>query len=211
MTARPERGGAMRRAILGLGPCLVGLCLAGLCWAGLGLAMPLRAEEINPELTARLTPAQRRVYEDYRKARGAFDKQLETYWRAVDAKRDARKARRILGQAYTADDYIDRQPPKYRGPELPAEIARIVTEVRPHEPDKLLANVADFLAKAKSEYGFVPDATSEQDFKHSYAREALSVGLSKDQVLRIYARETGGQGTYDMQSGVNPLTRQGKP
>ena len=29
--------------------------------------------------------------------------------------------------------------------------------------------------------------------------------------MRIYALETGGQGTYDMQSGFNPITKQGKP
>jgi hypothetical protein len=39
----------------------------------------------------------------------------------------------------------------------------------------------------------------------------LAVGLTKDQVVRIYALETGGQGAYDMQSGVNPITRQGRP
>ena len=59
-------------------------------------------------------------------------------------------------------------------------------------------------------YGFVPTPTSEQDFKRRYAQEALAVGLTKDQVVRIYALETGGQGTYDMQSGFNPLTKQGR-
>ena len=28
--------------------------------------------------------------------------------------------------------------------------------------------------------------------------------------MRIYALETGGQGTYDMQAGFNPLTKQGR-
>ena len=56
----------------------------------------------------------------------------------------------------------------------------------------------------------MPTPTTERDFKRSYAREALAVGLSKDQVVRIYALETGGQGTYDMQSGFNPLTKQGR-
>src|SRR5262245_58801063 len=93
--------------------------------AAIGLALGLagsflpaapRAEEISPELAERLTAAQRRVYEDYRKARGAFDKRFSAYWRSVDAKRDARKARRLLGQAYTTDDYIHEHPPKYAGP-----------------------------------------------------------------------------------------------
>jgi hypothetical protein len=71
--------------------------------------------------------------------------------------------------------------------------------------------VADFLAHAKEQYGFVPKRTTEQDFKRKYAIEALSLGLTKEQVVRVYALETGGQGTYDMQSGINPVTKQGKP
>jgi hypothetical protein len=74
-----------------------------------------------------------------------------------------------------------------------------------------LATVADFLAYAKELYGFVPTPTTEREFKRRYAQEALAVGLTKDQVVRIYALETGGQGTYDMQSGINPITRQGRP
>jgi hypothetical protein len=170
-----------------------------------------RAEEVTPAIAERLTPEQLNIYEQYRKARGAFDRQHQAYWRAVDAKREARKARRMLGQAYTAEDYITEQPPKYRGPELPPDIAKIVTEVRPPEPERPLPNVADFLESAKAEFGFVPTPTTEHEFKRRYAKEALAVGLSKDQVVRIYALETGGQGTYDMQSGINPITKQGKP
>ena len=143
--------------------------------------------------------------------RGQFERQLQVYWRSVDSKREARKARRMLGQAYTADDYIVEHPPKYQGPELPPEIARIVTEVKPPILDKPLPNLADFLAAAKAEFGFVPTPTTEREFKRRYAQEALAVGLTKDQVVRIYALETGGQGTYDMQSGINPITKPGKP
>src|SRR5204863_4936777 len=97
------------------------------------------------------------------------------------------------------------------GPELPPEIARIVTEVKPPQPDKPLPTVADFLESAKAEFEFVPTPTTERDFRRKYAQEALAVGLTKDQVVRIYALETGGQGTYDMQSGISPITKQGKP
>ena len=71
--------------------------------------------------------------------------------------------------------------------------------------------MADFLDNAKAHYGFVPTPTTEREFKRRYAEEALAVGLTKDQVVRIYALETGGQGTYDMQSGINPITKQGRP
>ncbi|KAB2911409.1 MAG: hypothetical protein F9K29_22560 [Hyphomicrobiaceae bacterium] len=169
------------------------------------------AEEIPAELAARLTPAQRRTYEAYRKVRSAFEKRLQAYWRAVDAKRDARRARRLLGQAYTVDDYIAEHPPKYQGPELPPDIAKIVAEIKPPVPEQPLPSVSDFLENAKSQYGFVPTPTTEREFKRRYAQEALTVGLRKDQIVRIYALETGGLGTYDMQSGINPVTRNGKP
>ncbi len=191
----------LRLAAIGLAFAITAICLP---------ALP-RAEEITPELAERLNPDQLRIYEAYRKARTTFDRQLQAYWRAVDSKREARKARRLLGQAYTADDYITEQPPKYRGPELPPEIARIVTEVKPPEPERPLPNLADFLESAKTQFGFVPTPTTEREFKRRYAQEALAVGLTKDQVVRIYALETGGQGTYDMQSGINPTTKQGKP
>jgi hypothetical protein len=192
---------SLRVAVIGFAVGIAAMCLPCLS----------QAEEIRSDLAERLTPDQLRIYDEYRKARIAFDRQHQAYWRAVDAKRDARRARRMLGQDYTADDYIREQPPKYRGPELPPEIARIVTEVRPPDPEKPLPNVADFLENAKTQFGFVPTPTTEREFKRRYAQEALAVGLTKDQVVRIYALETGGQGTYDMQSGINPITKQGKP
>jgi hypothetical protein len=169
------------------------------------------AQASTTELAEKLTPAQLAAYEAYRAARDPFERQLKTYWRRVEAKRDARRAKRILAQEYEPEDYIATQPPKYTGPELAPEIARIVTEVKPPAPEQPLATVADILASAKEQYGFVPTPTTEREFKRRYAQEALAVGLSKDQVVRIYALETGGHGTYDMQSGIHPITRQGRP
>jgi hypothetical protein len=174
------------------------------------LPSPAWPQELAKELAGKLTPAQRETYLAYLKAKGQFDSQHRAYWQRVEAKRDARKAKRLLAQAYAAEDYIPHFPPKYAGPELPADIAKIVTEARPPVPERPLPTVADFLAHAKSHYGFVPTPTTEREFKRRYAREALAVGLTKDQVLRIYALETGGQGTYDMQAGFNPITKQGR-
>jgi hypothetical protein len=167
-------------------------------------------EPLSADLAAKLTPEQRKAYLDWRKARDAHERRHRSYWRRVEAKREARKAKRMLGQAYDAEDYVAEQPPKYAGPELPADIARIVTEVKPPVPPVPLPTVTDFLRHAEALYGFVPTPTTERDFKRSYAREALAVGLTKDQVVRIYALETGGQGTYDMQSGFSPITKQGR-
>jgi hypothetical protein len=170
-----------------------------------------KAEQIATELAQRLTPAQQQLYLAYRAAVSAHEQRHRAYWRRVESKRGERKAKRRLGQALAAEDYVATHPPKYQGPELPPEIARIVAEVKPPPRERPLPSVADFLAHAKKQFGFVPGRTSEREFKRSYAIEALKVGLSKDQVVRVYALETGGLGTYDMQSGINPVTRQGKP
>src|SRR5262245_48809257 len=169
------------------------------------------AQSASKDLADKLTPAQLATYEAYRTQRDSFERQLRYYWHRVEAKRDARKAKRMLAQEYEAHDYIAHQPPKYTGPELPPEIAKIVAEVAPPMPERPMATVVDFLESARAQYGFVPTLTTEREFKRRYAEEALAVGLGKDQVVRIYALETGGQGTYDMQSGVNPMTKQGRP
>jgi hypothetical protein len=184
------------------------ILLAAAIWL---LPAEVRPQELAKELAEKLTPAQRETYLGWRKARDQHDKRHKAYWSRVEAKRDARKAKRLLGQEYDADDYVAEFPPKYTGPDLPAEIAKIVTAVKPPEPEKPLPTVTDYLAHAKELYGFEPTPTTERDFKQKYAQEALAVGLTKDQVVRIYALETGGQGTYDMQAGFNPITKQGKP
>jgi hypothetical protein len=186
---------------------VLALVIATWSWAATSAA-----HESVQAVLARLTPAQRAAYDAYHAARLEFERQTRAYWHRVEAKRDARRARRMLGQAYAAQDYVHTFPPKYQGPELPADVARMLAEARgPAERAPPLPNVADILAYAKERYGFVPTLTTEHDFKRRYAREALALGLTKDQVVRIYALETGGLGTYDMQSGISPGTRQGNP
>jgi hypothetical protein len=200
-----QRGRRNRWGLLALGGLLA------LVWAAPAAAQATKAQQIAPELERRLSPAQQRVYLAWRAARSGYELKHRVYWHKVAAKRGVRKARRLLGKPLTADDYVTTHPPKYQGPELPPEIARVVAQVKPPPPERRLPSVADFLAHAKKQFGFVPKRTSEREFKRSYAIEALKVGLTKDQVVRIYALETGGLGTYDMQSGINPTTRQGKP
>ena len=201
-----QRRTANLRCLLALGAAL-----AALPAATAATAQVSAAQKIGPDLAARLTPAQQRTYLDYLAARSGYEREHRAYWRKVEAKRDVRKARRLLGQAFSAEDYIAAHPPKFQGPELPPDIARIVAAVKPPTPERPLPSVTDFLAQAKKQFGFVPRRATEREFKRSYAIEALKVGLTKDQVVRVYALETGGLGTYDMQSGINPVTRQGKP
>jgi hypothetical protein len=186
--------------------------LAGVALASLAAPWPRQAigEEIGAEQPD-LTAAQREALIAYRAARAHFERQHRAYWNRVAAKRDARRAKRIMGLAYTADDFVADFPPRYTGPELPADVARLLAPVAPVAAARPLPTVADWLAQAKAQFAFVPAAITELEFKRRYAREALAVGLTKDQVVRIYALETGGQGTYDTQAGINPVTRQGHP
>ena len=63
--------------------------------------------------------------------------------------------------------------------------------------------MADFLKAAAEQFRFVPHRpNSEIAFKQAYAKVAAAAGLTKDQVVRIYAFETGGNGTYDVQAGL---------
>ena len=171
--------------------------------------MPARAQGIGEALAAKLTESQQRAYVLYLRGRAAFDTELQAYWAQVDQKRDGRKKKRTQAIAFTADDYIAVQPPKYDGPSLPPDVAKIVTEVKPPEPEMLKPVVADFLAAARGEYGFIPVTVTEREFKRRYAEEAMTLGLSKHQVVRVYALETGGRGTHDMQAGIDPESRKG--
>jgi hypothetical protein len=65
--------------------------------------------------------------------------------------------------------------------------------------------VADFLQAAAEQYGFLPQRPpSDLDFKHAYARIARAAGLTREQIVGVYAFETGGRGAYDTQAGLEP-------
>ena len=43
---------------------------------------------------------------------------------------------------------------------------------------------------------------NDLEFKRAYARIAAAAGITRDQAVRIYSFETGGNGTYDVQAGL---------
>jgi hypothetical protein len=118
---------------------------------------------------------------------------------------------------YDAADYVDTYPPEYSGPNLNADLDRRWAQFREAaeraQPDKKseIPGIADFLAAARQHYHFEPERVPEREFKRRYAEETLKLGLTKGQVVRVYALETGGVGTADMQSGVHPVSGKGKP
>lgn len=186
-----------------------GALLFALALAGASLAAA--AQRIPDDLAARLNERQIATYRAYLAARAPFDRRLDAYWAEVDTLREGRRRKRAGGVPLAAADYVSEHPPQYEGPPMPADVAKIIADLRPPKPDTEIASLHDFLAAAKSEYGYVPAAVAEREFKRRYALEALRVGLSKAQVIDVYSLETGGRGVYDMQAGIDPETRKGRP
>ena len=177
-------------------------------------ASPLAAtaQRIPDDLAQRLNERQLDAYRAYLTTRAAFDRKLDAYWSDVDERREGRRSKRRSEASFSTSDYVAEHPPQYDGPSIPSDVARIIASLRKPEPEKdELPGLHDFLAAAKSEYGYVPAATTEREFKRRYAMEALRVGLTKAQVIDVYALETGGRGVYDMQAGIDPESRKGRP
>jgi hypothetical protein len=137
----------------------------------------------------------------YLQARDAYNAQADAYWNAVADKRRIRNSKRREHLPIALADYVLTQPPVYSGPPRPPAPAPLPGEKEPPP----IPVIADFLQAAAEQFDFVPDRPSESDFKRAYARVALRGGLTREQIVGIYAFETGGNGTYDMQAGISPL------
>lgn len=186
------------------------ICVPAIClFAGVPVArFEARAEAPLQEAIARLTPEQQGRLKAYEAARIAFAHRTDQYWRLVELKRRKRKAKFAAGQDVAAADYVAEQPPVYKGPARPDDVMALLPKPPkpPVEIREPVPVVADFLRQADELYGFRPDRVSEDDFMIFYAMEAIKLGLTRDQVVRLYALETGGMGTQDLQSGYNPKT-----
>ena len=169
------------------------------------------------EFLATLDATEKKQFEEYLAAKTTYDFELDAYWRAVSDKRALRKGKKGRGERLAAADYVRTFPPVYGGPELSQDLAKRWAAFQEQEeaakkvPPKPRPNLEDFLAHAKAQYGFVPERIPEREFKLRYAREAAAFGLTKDQVVRVYALETSGLGTADMVSGIHPVKRTGTP
>ncbi|RDV03205.1 hypothetical protein [Undibacter mobilis] len=136
-------------------------------------------------------------------ARRPYEAAAAAYWDAVSDKRRIRNAKRRSNETILLDDYVLEHPPVYSGPPRPVD-PNAPPGPRPGEAPPIPV-IADFLRHAKAQFGFVPDQpASELDFKRAYARVALASGLTREQIVGVYAFETGGNGTYDTQAGVSP-------
>jgi hypothetical protein len=142
----------------------------------------------------------RRKLEEYATARGKYEAEADAYWSSVGDKRRLRHAKRRNNQEVVLSDYVLTQPPVYSGPPKPVDPSAPIEEALPR---KYVPVVADFLSAAAKEFNFVPQRPrSEIEYKRAYVKVASAAGLTKDQVVRIYAFESGGDGAYDVQAGL---------
>ena len=145
----------------------------------------------------------RRRLKEYLEARAAFEEQAGAYWNSISEKRRARNAKRRDRQAIALDDYVLTQPPVYDGPKRPVDPSPSEPDDTPR-PRKTIPVVADLLKAASEHFQFAPQRpANELDFKRAYARAASAAGLTREQAVRVYAFETGGNGNHDMQSGLS--------
>ena len=147
------------------------------------------------------TAEYRAKLEDYTRAHQKYEEVASAYWNSIAAKRRTRNEKRANHQGIVLDDYVLTQPPVYSGP--PEPVSPIP---KPPPPRKSIPVVADFLKAASDEFGFKPQAPRREiEFKRAYAKVAAAAGLTKDQAVRVYAFEAGGNGHYDVQAGLeNP-------
>lgn len=168
------------------------------------------------EFIARLGGEDRSIFESYLAASRTHDARVDAYWKDTNTRRAERRRKRGAGEPITANDYTRGFPPVYTGPKLPPHLQKMWSQFQAKEaekrpPPKPKPGLEDFLAHARQQYGFTPERIPEREFKLRYAREALSFGLTKDQVVRIYALETSGLGTADMVAGIHPIRKTGTP
>jgi hypothetical protein len=147
----------------------------------------------------------RRRFREYQEARAAFEAEASAYWSSIAEKRRGRSAKRRDHQPIALDDYVLTQPPVYSGPRRP--VNPLPSQPEPGETPrerKYIPVVADLLKAAAEHFQFTPQRpANEIEFKRAYARVASAAGLTREQAVRVYSFETGGNGNHDMQSGLS--------
>jgi hypothetical protein len=166
-----------------------------------GKDLPPAASTQSPALAAAMV-AYRRALAEYQEAQASYAAVAEAYWSSIAEKRHARARKRANHEPVAIEDYVLAQPPVYRGPPKPRNPSQ-PEEAAPPAPAAYVPVVADFLAAAQREFKFAPRLPpGESEFKLAYAKVALAAGLTKDQIVRIYGFEAGGNGDYDVQAGL---------
>jgi hypothetical protein len=187
--------------------CGGALLAALLLWPPAGLTAAAVAQ--NPPALAIATPSlpaaamaeYHRLLEAYTAARRKYESAADAYWNAIADKRRARVAKRHAGKEVLLEDYVLTQPPVYAGPPRPIDPSAPADNEPPARA--YVPVVADFLQAAGKHFSFVPRRPqSEIEYKRAYAAVAAAAGLTREQAVRVYGFESGGNGKYDVQAGL---------
>jgi hypothetical protein len=171
-----------------------------LAWLLLAVAPAAMAQTVSPDAIADY----RRKLAEYQAARDAYEADAGAYWSSITEKRRGRNAKRRERQVVMLDDYVLTQPPVYAGPRRPVNPQPEPEPEATPRPQKIIPVVADLLKAASDLFQWVPQRpATEADFKRAYASFATRSGLTREQAVRIYAFETGGNGSHDMQAGLS--------
>jgi hypothetical protein len=177
---------------------LASLTAASCCVAAPATTVGARARAATPAAIADY----RRKLAAYREARAAYEEDAGAYWTAIAEKRRIRNAKRRDRQPVALGDYVLTPPPVYEGPKRPVNPEPEEKET-PRHPRKYIPVVADLLKAAVEQFQFVPQRPkTDMDFKRVYAQVARAYGLTREQAVRVYSFETGGNGNHAMQSGL---------
>ena len=200
----------MRHPIHHCGICVLGVLL--LLWPLSGLAAVSAAKSPIVSATAAkpataTTPSQAAAVADYRRklaeyiaAHRKYESVANAYWSLIASKRRIRNAKRHGNKEILIEDYVLIQPPVYAGPPKPVDPSAPAVNTPPRARVPV---VADFLQSAAKHFNFVPQRPqSEIDYKRAYAQVAVAAGLTREQAVRIYGFESGGNGKYDVQAGL---------
>ena len=164
--------------------------------------LPVTSDAMAQAASPQAIAEYKRKLKEYLAARAAFDEEAGAYWSSISEKRRGRNAKRRDRQQIALDDYVLTQPPLYDGPKRPVDPSPTEPDDRP--PRKTIPVVADLLKAAAEHFQFTPQRpANELEFKRAYARAASAAGLTREQAVRVYAFETGGNGNHDMQSGLS--------
>jgi hypothetical protein len=146
----------------------------------------------------------RRKLAEYQSVHDAYEADATAYWSSIAEKRRGRNAKRRDRQQVVLDDYVLTQPPVYNGPRRPVNPQPEPESEATPRPKKTIPVVADLLKAASDYFQWAPQRpAAEADFKRAYARFATAAGLTREQAVRVYAFETGGNGNHDMQAGLS--------
>ena len=179
---------------------LGGVVLLPLFVMPIAAGAPGHAAGVSPATSATPEAEYQRLLTAYLAARAVYEANSKIYWSSIAERRRLRLSKRASGAPIMVDDYVLTQPPIYGGPPQPVNP---VAPQKPQAPKVYVPVVADFLSAAKQEYGFVPQQPQKDlDFKRAYAKLALASGLTKNQIVRIYSFEATGNGSYNVQAGL---------